>query len=231
MASAPAAALPAFRFRPLQGFAGAKGGGMGVALMPGMKRPNPFQPASVHPLSRLTERIASVHNTALRAELERMDALTAKVAAAHRLRDPRLSSIRKEYLELAEDLSEHMAREERVLFPLIRELEAAPPEPFSHCASLANIIRKMASENEHAEASFQRIRDLADGYILPAGASPAHQAMLAGLDSMEASFREHMRMEHAELFSNAIKLEEAKDSLSIQRVKNAAPPGKGVGTH
>ena len=41
---------------------------------------------------------------------------------------------------------------------------------------------------------------------------------------MEASFREHMRAEQTELFAKAIKLEEAKDSLSIRRVKRTGNP-------
>jgi regulator of cell morphogenesis and NO signaling len=190
-------------------------------LDPDPKRPeiDPRAP-DLMPLTRLMETIASVHHTSLWDELDRMDDLTANAAAMDRVQGPFHSELRKQFLELAHDLSEHMMQEERVLFPLIRRMEATSPGPFSHCGSIANIIRKMISENERAEASFQKIRDLAGGFSPPADADAPHREVISGLATLEASFRGHMRFEHAELFSKAIKLEEAKDSLAIQWIMN-----------
>lgn len=176
-------------------------------------------------LTELANRIETGYHAKLWQDMERLDALTAKVAMVHGGKDARLGEIRAEFKQLAANLSEHMVQEERVLFPLIRRMDSADPGPFSHLGSLAVTIRKMSSDHEHADAALQRIRELADGYAPPEYACFSYRAMLSGLEGMENAFREHMQLEHGILLPKALKLEEAKDAMAISRIL-ASGPGK-----
>jgi regulator of cell morphogenesis and NO signaling len=169
-------------------------------------------------LTELANRIETGYHAKLWQEMERLDALTAKVALVHGSKDARLAEIRAEFKQLSVNVSEHMVQEERVLFPLIRRLDSAEPGPFSHLGSLAATIRKMSSDHEHAEAALQRIRELADDYAPPEYACFSYRSMLSGLKDLESVFHEHKQLEHGLLLPKALKLEEAKDASAISRI-------------
>lgn len=173
---------------------------------PAERAPEAFESLSA---SALADHIEQAHHQPLWLELDRLDALSAKVARVHGAKEPRLNAVREVFLEFAHDLSEHMVKEERILFPLIRSLEASGPEAASHCGSVANPIRQMESDHEQAEAALARLRELTDGYVPPDYACFSYRSLLTGLERMEADLREHMRKESQYLFPKAVQLERA----------------------
>ena len=66
--------------------------------------------------------------------------LADKVAAVHGERHTELSTMRSFFGELRADLEPHLLKEERILVPMIRELEAATA-PKVHCGTLAVVLR------------------------------------------------------------------------------------------
>lgn len=170
-------------------------------------------------LTELTDEIESICHNVLWKEVDRLDALSAKVVKVHGDRDPKLALIRKEFLEFAHDVSEHMITEERVLFPLLRKMDAAGPAAFSHSGSVAQPIRKMVSAHAKAETTLDRIRGLSEAYSPPSHACSSYRSLFSGLERLEKDFGNHLRLENEILFPKAIAMEEAKDRTSL----NAKP--------
>ena len=74
----------------------------------------------------------------------------------------------QEFLGLAETLmlliQQHNMKEEQILFPMVRELEASEVAPTFHCGVLANPIRQMEVEHDGAGSTLRAMRDLADDF-------------------------------------------------------------------
>jgi regulator of cell morphogenesis and NO signaling len=99
-----------------------------------------------------------------------------------------------------------MAKEERILFPLVRELEQTGA--ISHaCGSLANPIRQMESEHDSAGGALARLRALTDGFTPDADSCNTHRALLAALAELETDLHEHVHKENNVLFPRALALE------------------------
>ena len=74
-------------------------------------------------------------------------------------RHPELLEVQRAYDELRADLEPHLAKEERVLFPMIRELarrRSAVPE--FHCGTLRNPISVMLREHDRAGELLAELR-------------------------------------------------------------------------
>jgi regulator of cell morphogenesis and NO signaling len=162
--------------------------------------------------SELVEHIEKVHHAKLWDELDRLDALTTKVAKVHGPADGRLAQVCDIFLDLERELSDHMRKEEQVLFPLIRQIEDSQEPVNSHCGSISNPIRQMDADHDQADIAFLKIRNLTDNYTPPAHACYSYRAMLTGLEQMENDLRVHMHQETNVLFPKIIKLEAAKYS-------------------
>jgi regulator of cell morphogenesis and NO signaling len=158
-------------------------------------------------LTGLADHIEQTHHAYLRSELPRLDGMTEKVASVHGEKDSRLHAIRKTFLTLSEELSSHMMKEERILFPMVRQLEASQTAPAFHCGSLANPIRQMELEHDRAGSALERLRELTDDYAPPEWACNTYRSMLDALAHLERDLHQHIHKENNVLFPRAMKLE------------------------
>ena len=86
-------------------------------------------------LSELADHIEQTHHSYLRSEFPRLDEITKKVASVHGEKDSRLYQIRDTFQTLVEELISHMMKEEHILFPMVRQLEASKEAPTFYCGS------------------------------------------------------------------------------------------------
>lgn len=168
--------------------------------------PNGADPSDMG-LAELADHIEATHHAYLRDELPRLDFITRKVAGAHGDREPRLHQIQEVFLACREELEAHMLKEERVLFPMIRELDGSQGPVSFHCGSLANPIRMMEHEHDNAGHALQQLRSLTDGYTPPDWACNTYRAMLDGLATFEQDMHQHVHKENNILFPRALSLE------------------------
>jgi regulator of cell morphogenesis and NO signaling len=159
-------------------------------------------------LTGLCEYVVETHHAYLRAELPRIDRLLTKVNAAHAARHPELRGLGRVFGEFATELSRHMAKEEYVLFPAIRRLEQEQLVPAGAFGTVANPIRMMEAEHDHAGDALGAMRSLTSGFTPPADACPTYRALLAALAELEADMHRHVHAENNILFPRAIRLEE-----------------------
>jgi regulator of cell morphogenesis and NO signaling len=156
----------------------------------------------------LVDHLEITHHAYLHAELPRLEALAEKVAGVHGSRHPELVELHRHCTMLRDDLEPHMAKEERVLFPMIRQLATAISPPSFHCGSVANPISMMMLEHERTGALLESIRDLTDGHRAPQDACASFRALYDGLAALEADTHLHIHKENNTLFPAVIELEQ-----------------------
>ncbi|HQV56834.1 MAG TPA: iron-sulfur cluster repair di-iron protein [Ilumatobacteraceae bacterium] len=158
-------------------------------------------------LSELVEHVVTVHHQYLWEELPRLGALMAKVHMVHGDRHPELGEIRKVFEAIRAELEPHLMKEERVLFPKIKELEAASDAPRFPFGTVDNPISVMTSEHEAAGELLDRLRQLTKSYQTPADGCASYQALFAGLERMAMDTHLHIHKENHRLFPAAIERE------------------------
>jgi len=162
-------------------------------------------------LTELADHIEQTHHVYLRSAFVRLDELTAKVSSVHGDRDERLHEVRKTVAALIAELASHMMKEERVLFPMIRQLEGTEELPPFHCGSIGNPIRQMGIEHDEAGAALAHLRTLTDDYTPPEWACASYRALLDALAEFERDLHQHIHKENNVLFPKAM---QAADTLA-----------------
>ncbi len=157
---------------------------------------------------QLVDHLEATHHGYLWAELPRLSALLDKVVSVHGERHPELAEIRSCYETIRADLEPHLTKEERVLFPMIRELADDAREPSFNGESVRGPISLMLSEHDTVGDLLRRLRGLADGYQPPADGCGSYQALFAGLEHLEADTHLHIHKENNLLFPAVVRYEQ-----------------------
>jgi len=159
-------------------------------------------------LTALMDHIERSHHAYLRAELPRLDALLQKVLRAHADNHPELHEVAAHFQELSADLIPHLMKEEQILFPYLRQLEAR--ESGEACfGTVQSPIRVMEAEHEVVGGLLTRLREQTRGYTTPADGCATYQALCAGLQELEADTHLHIFLENQLLHPRAVALEAA----------------------
>lgn len=163
------------------------------------------------PLSYLIVHINSTHHKYVREEIARLGPLFEKVCGVHGKNHPELLHIQAVFRGVAQELTQHMMKEEMVLFPYIVRLEEAVvqgepalPPPFG---TVANPVRMMEHEHDSAGQALKAIRSASNGYTAPEGACASYQALYRALAEFEADLHQHIHLENNILFPRAIAME------------------------
>jgi regulator of cell morphogenesis and NO signaling len=157
--------------------------------------------------AELVDHLEATHHRYLHEELPRLEALCDRVVGVHGSRHLELDRVAATFGELRADLEPHLAKEERVLFPMIRELAAADGPTDFHCGSLQDPISVMLAEHDRAGALLATLRDLTGGYQPPDDACGSYRALYAGLEALEADTHLHVHKENNVLFPLVVALE------------------------
>jgi regulator of cell morphogenesis and NO signaling len=154
-------------------------------------------------LTKLAEHIVQKHHSFVRRESSRLLKLLQKVQAVHGPSHPELHQIGKRFDELASELAQHMLKEERVLFPLITELESGGQ---TASCGVQFPIRRMIAEHDGAGESLAAIRSLSLGFKPPADACLSFRGLYQGLEEFERDLHRHIHLENNILFPRALAL-------------------------
>jgi regulator of cell morphogenesis and NO signaling len=162
-------------------------------------------------LQTLAAYIVANHHAYVREMLPLMTAHSRKIADVHGNRHPELPRVAALVEELADEMTSHMMKEEQILFPYIVQLadataegRPAPPAPFG---SVDNPIHMMEMEHESAGHAMLEIRELTDGFALPADCCATYAVCLQELEAFERDLHAHVHLENNILFPKASALE------------------------
>lgn len=158
-------------------------------------------------LTEICNHIEATHHAYVQREISRLTLMAAKVVNAHGQNHPEVLQVSQVFATLAAELQDHMAKEERILFPAIRAMEAGDAQAAAHCGTVANPIRVMESEHQNAGDALEKLRQLTHDYTPPADACNTFRAFLDGLREFEQDLHQHVHKENNMLFPRAIALE------------------------
>jgi regulator of cell morphogenesis and NO signaling len=161
------------------------------------------------PPAALVDHLESVHHQYLHEEMPRLAALAEKVGRVHGGRHPELAQVRAVYERFRTDMDAHLLKEERVLFPMVRELATAGTVPQFHCGSLRNPISVMLREHDDAGAQLEQLRTLTGAFEPPADGCASYRALYAGLADLERDTHLHVHKENNLLFPAVVELEQS----------------------
>jgi regulator of cell morphogenesis and NO signaling len=175
-------------------------------------------------MTALADHIESRHHAYLKTELPRLAKLVEKVQRAHGQRHPELEGVRGAFQALSRDMFAHMEKEEKVLFPALRALEAG-----AAARPLDGPIDQMVHEHDEAAALLREMRSLTAGFTPPADACTSFRVLLNGLAALEKDLHRHVHKENNILFPAARRAVSARVTKVGDRVSTQADGAVGVG--
>ena len=162
-------------------------------------------------LDFLADYIVNTHHSYVRKTLPDIKAYALKVAQVHGAEHPELIPIQQLVEEVNKELSEHLVKEEKILFPFIKELVMAKDRSQSPRAvqfgSVQNPIDMMEAEHETAGKCMEDIRALSNNYALPDDACASYSLLFKMLNDFEEDLHIHVHLENNILFPKSISLE------------------------
>lgn len=158
------------------------------------------------PVPALVEHIESIHHGYLKRELPRLAMLVEKIATVHGGRHPELLEVRRIFLTVKNELDTHLMKEERVLFPMCRQLAEVDGSLNFHCGSVQNPIRMMEFEHDGHGEQLRRLRELTHGFEVPADGCNTYRVTMDGLREFEADMHTHIHKENNILFPRVLEL-------------------------
>jgi regulator of cell morphogenesis and NO signaling len=157
-------------------------------------------------LAGLIDHIQARYHAPLRDELPRLSAMLDKVVSRHGDRLPDvLHPLQSTFEPLKTELLDHMAKEDRILFPDIVRLERATLSGVP-AGWLQRPVSVMEADHEAAGRALAAMRTLTGGYVPPADACPTFRGLYHGLRELEHDMHVHVHLENNVLFPRALAL-------------------------
>jgi regulator of cell morphogenesis and NO signaling len=131
-----------------------------------------------------------------------------KVCNVHVNDSPELLAIREDFIDLSEELTSHMQKEEFVLFPAIKALDSQNNADHPLSSAIQSPISAMEHEHMVAGDLIKHIRLLSNDYTPPDFACPTFRITYQKLREFDNDLMRHIHLENNILF---------------ERMKNEAP--------
>jgi regulator of cell morphogenesis and NO signaling len=139
------------------------------------------------PDAALVAHIVEHHHARARRALPYIVPLLAKVAGRHGKRNRKLNALCDVGQQLADALETYLDEEERELFPaLVTDSRDA----------VQRNGRKLVRQRWDLELLLQRVRALADGYVVPEWGDHSYRVLMEELEALEEQVLEHLHLEN-----------------------------------
>lgn len=162
----------------------------------------------------LSDFIVNTHHTYINQNLPEIRGYAKKVLEVHGKDHPELNKVVELVEKMNSELMAHLQKEERIVFPYIKEVYSATKDnkslsdsPFETPAEPLNLL-----EMEHLsiDGLMNDLREVTDGYKLPEDACASYTLLYRMLDEFEDDMRLHIHLENNILFPKVMKLQEAQ---------------------
>lgn len=160
------------------------------------------------PLDLLADYVEKTHHRYVEEKIKEIKPYLDKICKVHGEHHPELFKIKELFGISAGEFTMHMKKEELVLFPLIRKLEAASKENKAPERSVIAPINQMMGEHDDEGKRFREIAALSDNYTAPADACNTYRVTFGLLKEFEEDLHLHIHIENNILFPRAIEREE-----------------------
>jgi regulator of cell morphogenesis and NO signaling len=163
------------------------------------------------PIDLLADYIEKTHHRYVSEKTPILLQFLAKLSRVHGASHPELILINELFQGCAEELAQHMKKEELILFPFIKKMVHATLSDelieLPHFETIQNPIAMMMHEHDAEGVRFRKISELSNNYTPPADGCNTYKVTFAMLEEFEQDLHKHIHLENNILFPKAAKLE------------------------
>jgi regulator of cell morphogenesis and NO signaling len=145
----------------------------------------------------IIDHVISNYHRVSEEELTALSPYVTKVSRVHGDNHPELLKVYELFYEFKKELMEHMAKEEAVVFPLIKQLADGSVE---NREEAINMIVELEKEHDHAGEILRQIRAITSDYTLPLDACGTYRLVYKRLEDLEGLTFMHVHLENNILF-------------------------------
>lgn len=164
-------------------------------------------------LDFLVDYIMNTHHRYIRKNLPNIVTYANKVMEVHGDLHPELLEINELVKALNDELTAHIAKEEKMLFPYIKELartnKSMPQPQATYFNAIVDVVGNHENEHGGIGNSLNTIKKLTNNYVLPEDACASYTLLYRMLNEFEEDTHLHIHLENNILFPKAIQLETA----------------------
>jgi regulator of cell morphogenesis and NO signaling len=165
------------------------------------------------PLDLLADYIEKTHHRYVEEKIPVLLQFLDKLCKVHGSSHPELFEINELFIGCAGELTQHMKKEELILFPFIKKMVKATltdeliEQP--HFGTVNNPIAMMMAEHEAEGDRFVKIATLTNNYTPPSDACNTYKVTFSMLNDFEQDLHKHIHLENNILFTKAVALEKS----------------------
>lgn len=151
-------------------------------------------------MQELIQHILDTHHKYTIAEIPRIKQLSEKAAKSHGDIYPELLEIKDIVNRLCDDLSQHLKKEEEILFPALIELEKTKQ---TTKGKLDSPIAVMRNEHEEVGKLLEQLQEASHNYEPPKGVCNTQLVLYDSLKAFAHDAHQHISKENNFLFAKA----------------------------
>lgn len=164
-------------------------------------------------LDFLADYVVNKHHKYIRKYMPEIKGYAAKVAKVHGGNHPELLKINELVVKMDKELHEHIAEEENILFPAIKEIVNAKNTnaPYARKSDehFKNLVTESESEHDSVGDAMKEIDKLSDHYTVPADGCTSYKLLFKMLEELEEDLFVHIHLENNILFPKSVEMEKS----------------------
>jgi len=161
----------------------------------------------------LADYIVNTHHNYVRKYLPELRGYAIKVARVHGAHHPELISINKLVEDINEELTDHMAVEEKILFPRVKQIVQSINNGVAYsnddAVKLQSLVGDMENEHKSVDNLYREIHKYSNDFAIPGDACASYSLFYKMLEEFENDLHVHIHLENNILFPKAVELEKS----------------------
>lgn len=137
----------------------------------------------------------------LMVELAELSPYITKVSKVHGESHPELLRVKELFFEFKKEMTEHSAKEESTVFPLIKKLAEKSVE---NLKETVDYIRELEKEHDHVSVIFKELREITSDFTPPVDGCGTYRLVYKRLEMLEGETFMHVHLEQNILFPRYI---------------------------
>jgi regulator of cell morphogenesis and NO signaling len=151
----------------------------------------------------LCDYIVNTHHKYVLKTLPELVYYTSKISDVHGDRHPELIEVSALFLQINNELLQHLKNEEEVLFPAVKEYMVKGSVKARE--TILSEISRLSEEHEFAGGAMDKINVITNGYKVPADGCNTYQVAFRLLKEFEDDLHIHVHLENNVLFPKLLK--------------------------
>jgi regulator of cell morphogenesis and NO signaling len=161
-------------------------------------------------LKSLSDHILTRHHTYVNGTIPFLLQKLQKLCDVHGENHPELFQVKGHFADAAGNLSSHMFKEESILFPYIRRMEAIDKSgagKFPDYLGVEGPVREMMTEHQTEGDRFMKIAEITNQFQVPPDGCSTFEVTYQTLEEFVNDLHRHIHLENNILFPKALELE------------------------